>query len=120
MARRVLQAWLGYIVSLPVSFLTSTYACYKGDPTFPLVAVVFSSVVGFLSPEIWKAVKKFAERPKNLVIAGAVILLLYAQFFSPALKTQIAGLALLIGLFWFLYYGFFTKFLGIKTKKKKS
>jgi len=98
--------WLGWgIISLIiflVIWLTDTLS-----PGQVLAVVVGASALGFVSPELWEALRAFLRRPRNAVIliggsAGTGLLIVKPRVFEDLVKG-LAVLGIIIFGFWIMF-----------------
>lgn len=100
--------WLVYLFFVVFSFLLLWLSRFlTASEAFALLSV--ASLIGFLFPEIWQgtrnAVVNFFSRPRNILGAGLIVLVL----FYPAILGTILVLIFTILALWHIFLSFLKK-----------
>ena len=85
------QAWLSWIISSLTAFIAIWFNNYTAIQAAGMVAGV--SALGFVSPEIWEAIRAFLRQPRNIgyiMVGAGIIYLLY--------HPQLVGSILILGI----------------------
>lgn len=96
------QAWVGWGGASLVSFIGLTAGPFIASRA--LLVVLALSVLGFLGPELWEAVRVTARRPKTWLwlggAAGASYLLFHQEIWAPllTLAVMLFGIRVMFGL----------------------
>ncbi len=98
------RKWL-LLIPWPLSLLTGFVVGWEW--------VVGVSVIGFLLPEIWEALKAFIKKPKNILITLGLGIVAYALFVDQSAIAPLLSIGILLVALRFMLGGF-------KFGKRKS
>ncbi len=76
--------------------------------------VLFCSMLGFLAPQLWRAVERGAQRPTNWLWALGIIALIYGAMYNKEFGTFVLAMVIFMAGGMYILRGFFPR------KKRKG
>lgn len=90
------EAWVSWVATSLIAFLVIWLAWLPASQTFGIIAG--ASVLGFIAPELWEALRAFLRRPRNAGLLAGGGIVSYLLFFQPQTLGKLAEMLAVLGI----------------------